>query len=44
MNVKEYINNFGLRIFLTKALRKPFYNNFSHFGIKICLINENVIT
>lgn len=43
MNVKEYINNFGLRIFLTKALRKPFYNNFSRLGIKVCLINEDVI-
>lgn len=43
MNIKEYINNFGLKIFLIKTVRKPFYSNFSHFGKNICLINENII-
>lgn len=43
MNVKEYISNFGWKIFCIKAVRKNFYDNYSPIGIKLCLINENII-
>ena len=43
INVKEYINTFGCRIFCMKAIRSKFYNNYSNIGVKICLLNENII-
>ena len=43
MDVKSYIKSFGLKIFLVKAIRKPFYNNYSAFGKKLSLYNEKVI-
>lgn len=43
INVKEYINTFGWKIFLMKLIRRKFYNNFSKVGIKICLLNEKMI-
>ncbi|OUQ00226.1 capsular polysaccharide synthesis protein [Lactobacillus gallinarum] len=43
MNVKSYIKSFGLKIFLVKAIRKPFYNNYSYLSKKLSLYNEKVI-
>lgn len=43
MDVKSYIKSFSLKIFLVKAIRKPFYNNYSYFGKKLSLYNEKVI-
>ena len=43
MNIKSYIKNFGIDIFLSKAIRKPFYGNKTYLGKKICLYNEKKI-
>lgn len=43
MNKKKYISNFGVKILISKAIRKPFYNKNSHFSKGICLINEKII-
>ncbi|WP_158227539.1 capsular polysaccharide synthesis protein [Lactobacillus sp. UMNPBX4] len=43
MNFKKYIKNFGLKIFLIKAIRSKFYDNYSSLGIKLSLFNEKNI-
>ena len=43
MNKKKYINNFGAKILISKALRRPFYGKDSKLSRKICLLNEKVI-
>lgn len=43
MNVKFYIKAFGLKIFLSKAIRKPFYYNKTYLSKQICLYNEKNI-
>lgn len=43
MNIKKYIHNFGWKIFLVKAIRSKFYDNYSKFGIQLSMINERNI-
>lgn len=43
INIQQYINNFGFKIFMIKAIRKKFYNNYSSIGKKINLYNEKNI-
>lgn len=43
ISYKKYIKTFGIKIFLLKALRKPFYNKKTIFAKKISSINEKSI-
>lgn len=43
INIKQYIHNFGLKIFMIKSIRSKFYNNYSKFGIRLSKINEKII-
>lgn len=43
INIKQYINTFGWKIFCMKAIRSKFYNSSSKLGVKICLLNEKII-
>lgn len=43
VNIKRYIHNFGLRVFIVKSIRSGFYNNYSKFGIQLSKINEKII-
>lgn len=43
MNVKQYIHNFGLKIFISKVIRKPFYKGSTSISKFICNLNENLI-
>ncbi|QNQ80527.1 capsular polysaccharide synthesis protein [Lactobacillus sp. PV034] len=38
-----YINEFGLKIFLSKSIRRLFFKNYTWIGKKINLKNENII-
>lgn len=41
--IYKYLKEFGLKIFLVKAIRSKFYNNYSTFGKKLSLYNEKNI-
>lgn len=43
VDIKQYIHNFGLKIFVTKVIRSRFYNNYSKFGIELSKVNEKNI-
>lgn len=43
MNVKSYIHEFGVGIFASKLIRKPFYGKNTKLSRRVCITNENII-